>query len=92
MKLRWTRAARTDRDLIYAYIESDKPAAALQLDERFVARASQLTELPLLGREGRVTGTRELSIPGSSYVLVYRLDGDTIWVLRLIHTAQAWPP
>jgi len=91
MKLRWTRAARRDREFIYAYIEADDRGAALALDERFRERASQLTQLPHLGREGRMAGARELSVVGSSYVLVYRLDDDLVWIVRVIHTARAWP-
>jgi toxin ParE1/3/4 len=91
MKLRWTRAARTDRDRIYAYIEAEQPEAALRLDDRFVERANQLTEFPLMGRTGRVPGTRELSIAGSSYLLVYRVDADLIWIIRVLHTARGWP-
>ncbi|WP_375452228.1 type II toxin-antitoxin system RelE/ParE family toxin [uncultured Devosia sp.] len=91
MKLRWTSVARKDRDLIYEYVEADNPNAALRLDERFEDRANQLTRLPYLGREGRVTATRELSVPGSSYILVYRVETDLVWILRVIHTARAWP-
>ena len=91
MKLRWTKAARQDREAIYAYVEADNPDAALRLDERLRDRAAQLAGLPYLGREGRVTGTRELSIAGSSYILVYRLEPDLVWVMRVVHTAQAWP-
>jgi toxin ParE1/3/4 len=91
MKLRWTQAARRDRELIYAYIETDNPQAALELDEHFDDRADQLTQLPNIGRAGRVIGTRELSIAGGSYVLVYRLEGDLVWIIRVIHTSRAWP-
>jgi len=91
MKLRWTRAARTDRESIYAYIELEQPEAALRLDERFRERANQLTDLPELGRTGRVPGTRELSIAGTRYLLVYQLEGDLVWIVRVLHTAQAWP-
>lgn len=91
MKLRWTNAARRDRELIYAYVESNSPDAALQLDERFQERATRLIHLPYLGREGRVAGTRELSISGSSYLLVYRVEADLIWIVRVIHTARSWP-
>jgi toxin ParE1/3/4 len=91
MKLRWTKAARKDRDSIYAYIETEQPEAALRLDERFRERANQLTEFPELGRTGRVPGTRELSIAGSRYLLVYRMESDHVWIVRVLHTAQAWP-
>ena len=91
MKLRWTKAARRDRELVYAYVEADNPQAALELDDRFEDRATQLAELPNLGRTGRVTGTRELSISGSSYLLVYRIENDLVWIIRVIHSARTWP-
>jgi mRNA-degrading endonuclease RelE of RelBE toxin-antitoxin system len=28
----------------------------------------------------------------SSYRLVYEIDGDTIWILTLVHTKRQWPP
>ncbi|MDB5537469.1 MAG: type toxin-antitoxin system mRNA interferase toxin, RelE/StbE family [Devosia sp.] len=91
MNLRWTRAARRDRESIYAFFEAEQPEAALRLDERFGERANQLTEFPQLGRTGRMPDTRELSIPGSSYLLVYRVEIDLVWIVRVLHTARAWP-
>jgi len=91
MKLRWTRAARNDRDRIYAYILAEQPEAAMRLDDRFRERADQLAELPQLGRAGRVPGTRELSISGNHYLMVYRVDADIVWIVRVLHTAQQWP-
>jgi toxin ParE1/3/4 len=85
----WTREALQDRETIYNYIESDNPIAALALDELFVARARSLTEHPALGRPGRVSGTRELSVH-RRYVIVYAVAADTIQVLRILHTARHW--
>jgi plasmid stabilization system protein ParE len=43
-----------------------------------------------MGRTGLVPGTREL-IPHESYRLVYEVEGDTVWILALVHTARMWP-
>ena len=45
----------------------------------------------MLGKPGIVPGTREL-IPHESYRLVYQIDGETVWILTLVHTARLWPP
>jgi plasmid stabilization system protein ParE len=37
------------------------------------------------------SGTREYVVH-PSYRMVYELDGDTVWILFLIHTAREWPP
>jgi len=50
-----------------------------------------LAEHPQIGKAGQLPGTREL-LPHKSYRLVYELDGDTLWVLALVHTARQWPP
>jgi toxin ParE1/3/4 len=90
LKLTWTREASADREAIYDYIESDNPRAALELDEQFARRATQLLTRPMIGRPGRVPTTRELVVR-PNYVLVYDLDGDMIRILRVLHAAQQWP-
>jgi toxin ParE1/3/4 len=51
----------------------------------------QLPRLPESGRPGRVPKTRELVIAGSPYFVPYRVAGDTISILRIIHGARRWP-
>lgn len=91
MKVVWTVRARADRDEIWTYIAADDPAAAIRMDEVFSDAAASLAELPLRGRAGTTPGTREL-IPHRSYRLVYEVDGETVWMLALVHTSRAWPP
>ncbi len=76
----WTPEAEQDRAEIWDYIAADNPKAAARLGEQ-----------PRLGKVGRIPGTREL-IPHESYRLVYEIDGDTVWLLALVHTARRWPP
>jgi len=41
---------------------------------------------------GRITGdTRELVIPGTPFIVPYRLVGNTIQILRIFHGARRWP-
>lgn len=61
------------------------------MDEIFSSAAARLTNFPHLGRPGRVAGTREL-IAHRSYMLVYEIDDESVWILRLIHTSRLWPP
>lgn len=91
MKVRWTAEAEQDRDDIWEYISTDSPLAAVRMDELFSDSASKLADYPLIGRVGRISGTREL-IPHESYRLVYEVDGETVWILALVSTARQWPP
>jgi toxin ParE1/3/4 len=91
MRLIWTPEAQQDRADIWDYIAADNPQAAVKMDELFSHAASQLAAHPMLGRQGKISGTREL-IPHDSYRLVYEIHQDTVWILALIHTARQWPP
>ena len=90
MRVFWATAAEQDRADIIDYIGQDNPLAAIRMDELFAKAAARLAEHPLLGRTGNIPGTREL-IPHESYRLVYEVDGDTVWILALVHTARLWP-
>lgn len=61
------------------------------MDALFSKAAARLATHPNLGKPGLIQGTREL-IPHENYRLVYEVDGQTVWVLSLVHTARLWPP
>jgi addiction module RelE/StbE family toxin len=87
----WTPEAEHDRTSIWDYIAADDPGAAVRMDELFSDAAARLAVYPMIGKAGKIAGTREL-IPHESYRLVYEVDGDTVWVLALVHTGRQWPP
>ena len=91
MKVRWTPEAEQDRREVWDYSVADNPRAAARMDELLGIAAGRLADFPHLGRIGKIPGTREL-IPHESYRLVYEIDGETVWVLALVHTARQWPP
>ena len=41
-------------------------------------------------KSGRVKGTREIVVR-PNYVMVYRVSGKVVEVLRVLHVAQQWP-
>lgn len=89
--LRWTQRALRRLDDIGAYIEEDDPLAAARVVSRITSAAEALTEQPAMGRVGRIKGTRELVLPDISYILPYRVAGNGIEILTVLHTAQKWP-
>ena len=70
---------------------SDSPAAAARVAAVLVDSTAHLEQFPLSGRSGRIEGTRELVIPGLPYIIPYRLAGDEIQILSVIHTSRKWP-
>jgi addiction module RelE/StbE family toxin len=94
MTLRYTRRARRHLDAIAEYIADRNPAAARRVGERIREAVSLLGDLPYIGREGVLAGTRELVVPGLPYVVVYRVDiaeQETVVLLGVYHGAQLRP-
>lgn len=91
MKVRWTRAARADLDELRAFIEEENPAAAADVAARIRAAVDHLAEHPAIGRPGRIASTRELVIPGTPFIVPYRVRARTVELLRVLHGARRWP-
>jgi len=92
MTVRWSRQALINLRQVREYIAQDSPAMAAGVVSRLRAAALGLEQFPHRGRIGSLTGTRELVVARTPYLLVYRIDGDEVVILRVRHGAQHWPP
>jgi addiction module RelE/StbE family toxin len=91
LKLVWTVRSLGDRRQIYAEIEADSPRAAISVDERIEAAANRLLQFPESGRIGRIDDTRELVVTRTAFIIAYRIAGETVRILRVVHGARQWP-
>jgi len=91
MKIRWLRKALGNLEIAYAYISADDPEAAKQTIARIRDAANQLAKYPLMGRSGRVEGTRELVIANTPYLIIYRIKEETIQIIRVLHASRKYP-
>ncbi len=92
MNIKWSDEALEDLRSLHAYIAKDNPAAAKKIAIAIVESVEKnLPENPQMGRPGRVSGTRELVITQTSYIVPYRIKAGTIQVLRVYHGARRWP-
>jgi toxin ParE1/3/4 len=92
LTLRWSRFSVADRLAIFDYLDARNPQAASANDLAIEKQIDRLRRFPMLGKTGRIEGTRELMIKGTPYLVAYQLDRTTIRVLRILHTSQLWPP
>lgn len=92
--VRWSRAALDDLKRQVGHIALDDPAAARDVAGRIDAAVRLLGERAV-GRPGRVGGTYEKSVHGLPYIVAYGIEmrdgNETLFVLRVIHTARDWP-
>ena len=91
MRLVWTEPALRDLAAVRAYIARDSAAAADRQVDRVVTAVASLLQFPEIGRPGRRAATRELVVSRTPYIVPYRLRGDVIEVLRVLHGRQCWP-
>jgi toxin ParE1/3/4 len=91
MKAVWTRAAIRDLTRIREYIARENPDAAREIALKIVDATERILQFPEVGRIGRVSGTRELVVPATKYLIIYRMKKKAIHFLRVRHGRQEWP-
>ena len=73
------------------FLAARSPLIAQRLAERVRQRIEALQDQPLLGRPGRIAGTRELVIVSTPFIAIYQVREDVITITRLLHHARQWP-
>lgn len=91
MRPAWTRLALADLDNARDYIAEDNPSAADRVIGGIKKTVDALRRHPEIGRPGRVAGTRELVIPGTPFIVAYRVKDKRLEVLAVICGARRWP-
>jgi toxin ParE1/3/4 len=82
--LAWRLKSEQDLQAIINWIGRDSPQRALSVAKELQSKALRLRENPLLYRSGRTPGTREMVLH-PNYVLIDRITGDVIEILRIKH-------
>jgi toxin ParE1/3/4 len=91
MRILWSRRAIANLTALRDYIAEDSPASAATVAQRVLKTVELLAEEPQIGRPGRISGTRELIVPGTPYIVPYRVRGDKLELIAVFHGRQNWP-
>jgi addiction module RelE/StbE family toxin len=91
MKIQGSSTAVSDLESIRQYIARDSPGAARKVAQRIKEVINRLNDFPLSGRVGRVSETRELVIPETSYIAAYVIRGDEVLIAAVLHGRRNWP-
>ncbi|MBA3069455.1 MAG: type II toxin-antitoxin system RelE/ParE family toxin [Hyphomonas sp.] len=93
MHIRLSADAEADLEALAGWLQPRSPQG---LDRLLTARFTTLTQLegfPLLGKQGRVEGTRELVVPRTSLIVIYTLpDAYHLDVEPIFDGRQKYPP
>jgi toxin ParE1/3/4 len=91
MKIRWSPTAVSDLKAIRGFIAKDSPSAAHKIANRIKESINRLSSFPLFGKAGRAGGTRELVIPGTSYIAACIVKQGEVQIAAVLHGKQRWP-
>lgn len=91
LRVVWRESALDDLDQIVVYIAQRDFDAAVRLQNLIESSAERLAEHPYMYRPVREIGTRE-AVVHPNYILVYRVDADTVEVVNVLHTRREYPP
>jgi toxin ParE1/3/4 len=90
--LHWSTTAEADVENITDYISQHNLLAAVEMRDAIETRVKALKMFPEGWKTGRVAGTREMVLAGTSYIAIYDVGDGTITILRILHSSQKWPP
>ena len=89
MSFRLRGTARRHIEQIDAYLRAQSPAAASDAARHFLTTFERLSAFPYSGHPTSRAGVRATTIPGTRYVVTYRVlaTGD-VEIVAVIHTAR----
>ena len=90
LRIVWRQSAREDLAAIIRFVAERNPYAARELKVRIQSAVLPMAEHPYMGREGRISGTREwLAHP--NYWVIYEVGLDRIEIAAVIHARSEYP-
>lgn len=88
MSYQLTRQALADLDDIAAFLLSEYPAEAPQVEMAFREIFGLVAEFPGIGRPGPIPGTKEMPLRRYPYVVIFYPEATHVTILRVFHTSR----
>lgn len=88
MRIRWLKRATESLLAIHKHIAVDNSGAAKRSALRVQSATKRLGTFLHSGRLGEVSGSRELVVSGTPYIVTYRVLGEEVHILRVFHDAR----
>ncbi|MBI5243557.1 MAG: type II toxin-antitoxin system RelE/ParE family toxin [Elusimicrobia bacterium] len=92
-KVTWAPSAIDDINWIAEYVARDSAEQAALLVARLFEATDRLQEFPLSGRAIPEIGNQSCrEVICGAYRIMYRLEGENIWITGVVHGARDWNP
>jgi toxin ParE1/3/4 len=88
-RIRYTEPAKRDLREITIYLRTNAgDPIAKRISDELIAKAESLATRPARQRERRNLGANIRSVPMRSYRIFYRVIGETVFILRILHSSR----
>ncbi len=91
MKVRTSRDAEEDVQEVFDYIARESIQNANAVADRIFDAIDDLAESGRRGRRGAIEGTLERVVAHTGCVLIYRVEGNDVVILRVWRSARGAP-
>lgn len=88
MRVRFLKRAVQDLIHIEAYTRKESPRGAARIGARIRKRADDLAQFPEQGTASGKAGVRQLYVAKTPYILIYRIKGDEVQIITILHTSN----
>lgn len=88
MRVAFAAVAKRDLGAIVDYIAQDNLAAAETVFDAIRALAARSADFPEMGHAGRLPDTRELTVAGLPYLIVYQVVREIVTIIAVFHGAR----
>ena len=85
LKIQESKLALANIDEIASYYEYQQPGLGYRFATYYYKQVETLKAMPHIGRSGKVMGTRELVLQEFPYLVIYRVRGNIVQILRVFH-------
>lgn len=87
-KIAWTEAATVDLLRVKTFFELADFETSKVIVATIREKAESLILFPNRGRPTEKENTRELLVSPFPFILIYTVEGETVRILRVLHTSQ----
>jgi addiction module RelE/StbE family toxin len=90
VRIKWTDEAIKQLDAVHARYALIDGRLAARMFRELRQSVARLRQFPASGRRGQIAGTLEVVVANPPYLVVYRIEGEEVQILRVFHSASDW--
>ncbi len=88
MRVVWGDGARADFEAAVGHLRAQSPAGATRVGERILEAVGLLERFPELAPPSKHRGLRQLVVPRTPYLVIYRIAAGHVEIRAVVHAKQ----